>query len=312
MTDTLSRHVIEDQVSNDDPAFAAGLPVAEWRMFNDLDLPGAVNMAVDEALLESVIGGGQPVVRFYSWRPAALSLGVNQPVGEIDCEECANRGFSVVRRITGGRAVLHQHELTYSVIASESDPRVSGGVIESYRKISAALVEGLQSLGTTVTLAQPNRALFRAISASRHYNSLDELAQSSHGAICFDSASAYELTAHGKKLVGSAQARRGGALLQHGSILLDIDWDSWVSVFAYASDAGRQRARQKLPMRMTSLREELGRAVTAEEVQTALKRGFENTLAISLEAAALSDGEATAAGRFEQEKFGAEAWTARK
>ncbi len=271
-------------------------------------------MAVDEALLESVIGGGQPVVRFYSWQPAALSLGVNQSVGEIDREECANRGFSVVRRITGGRAVLHRHELTYSVIASESDPRVSGGVIESYRKISAALVEGLQFLGAHVTLAQPNRALFRGISAPRRSSGsdLDEMAESSHGAICFDSTSAYELTAHGKKLVGSAQARRGGALLQHGSILLDIDWDGWVSVFAYASDAGRQRARQQLPMRMTSLRDELGRDVTAEEVQSALKRSFESTLAISLEAAALSDVEAAAAHRLEQEKFGSEAWTARK
>lgn len=306
MTDILSQQIVETA--------ASGLPVAEWRIFNDRNLSGAFNMAVDEALLESVIGGGQPVVRFYSWQPAALSLGVNQSVGEIDREECTNRGFSVVRRITGGRAVLHRHELTYSVIASESDPRVSGGVIESYRKISAALVEGLQSLGAHVTLAQPNRALFRGISAPRRCSGsdLDAMAESSHGAICFDSTSAYELTAHGKKLVGSAQARRGGALLQHGSILLDIDWDGWVSAFAYASDAGRQRARQQLPMRMTSLRDELGRDVTADEVQSALKHSFESTLAISLEAAALSDVEAAAAHRLEQEKFGSEAWTARK
>src|SRR2546423_6510006 len=109
-------------------------------------------MALDEALLESVIGGGAPVVRFYTWQPATLSLGVNQPLGEVDAEECVRRGFGLVRRLTGGRAVLHQHELTYSIVVSEGDPRVSGGVVESYRKISTALVEGLRSLGADVTL----------------------------------------------------------------------------------------------------------------------------------------------------------------
>ena len=117
-------------------------------------MPGDYLMALDEVLLESVIAGGAPVVRFYTWKPAALSLGVNQPIGEVDPEECERRGFGLVRRLTGGRAVLHQHELTYSVIARENDPRVSGGVIESYRKISAALVAGLRSLGVEVSFGR--------------------------------------------------------------------------------------------------------------------------------------------------------------
>src|SRR5213594_257691 len=121
-----------------------------WRLIVTGPLPAATNMALDETLLDSVIRGGLPVVRFYTWQPATLSLGVNQPLGEVSAEECARRGFDLVRRMTGGRAVLHQHELTYSVAARESDPRVSGGVIESYRKISVALVEGLRSLGVDV------------------------------------------------------------------------------------------------------------------------------------------------------------------
>ncbi|HEY0069285.1 MAG TPA: biotin/lipoate A/B protein ligase family protein [Chloroflexia bacterium] len=282
-------------------------------MLVGFELPGPLNMAIDEALLESVMAGGAPVVRFYTWRPAALSLGTNQASGEIDRAECEARGFAVVRRLTGGRAVLHQHELTYSVIARENDPRVSGGVVESYRKISAALVEGLQTLGASVSLAAPDRALLRAMSA-RRVAVLDEEgeAQAGSSAVCFDAASAYELTAGGKKLVGSAQARRGGALLQHGSILLDIDWDAWVSVFAYASEAGKQRAYTKLPMRMTSLRDEVGRVVTPEEALAALVPAFERVLSISLEGAAMDPLEEATARKLAAEKYGSEAWTARR
>jgi lipoate-protein ligase A len=287
------------------------LPVDYWRLMPGFGFSGADNMAVDEALLESVIRGGPPVVRFYTWQPATLSLGVNQPVGEVDPVECARRGFGLVRRITGGRAVLHHHELTYSVIARENDPRVSGGVIESYRKISAALVEGFQALGADVQLAAPNRALIRALAEARRHATLDEEAESSHGAICFDAASAYELTAGGRKLVGSAQARRGSALLQHGSILLDIDWEAWVSVFAYASEAGKQRAFQKLPTRMTSLKQELNRTVTPEEVADALHPAFERVLSISLEPARLNEEEAASAMRLASEKYSADAWTLR-
>ncbi|MEO8289277.1 MAG: biotin/lipoate A/B protein ligase family protein [Chloroflexota bacterium] len=289
----------------------AALAVAPWRMVGGYDLPGDYLMALDEALLESVIAGGMPVVRFYTWRPATLSLGVNQPVGEIQPDECARRGFTLVRRLTGGRAVLHQHELTYSVIARENDPRVSGGVIESYRKISAALVDGLCSLGVDVSLAEPSRALYRAMSASRRQADAgsDTGGEGSHGAVCFDTASAYEITASGRKLVGSAQARRGGAILQHGSILLDIDWDAWVSVFSYATEEGKQRAYTKLPSRMTSLKHEFGRVVAPEEVQQALVRGFERNLKVELIPSLPSEAEEAHAQQLLREKYSTEAWT---
>src|SRR2546423_32504 len=223
-------------------------------------------MALDEALLESVIGGGAPVVRFYTWQPATLSLGTNQPLGEVDRAECERRGFGLVRRLTGGRAVLHQHELTYSIMVLDNDPRVSGGVMESYRKISQALVEGLRMLGAEAELAPVNRALHRQLAQSMRLAGNPDLDEASHGAVCFDAASDYELTLGGRKLVGSAQARRAGALLQHGSILLDVDWEAWASVFAYRTDEGRKRALEKLPMRMTSLKEALGCTVSPEEL----------------------------------------------
>ena len=133
----------------------------------------------------------------------------------------------------------------------------------------------------------------------------------SHGAVCFDAASAYEVTVGGRKLVGSAQARRGGAILQHGSILLDIDWDAWVSVFAYATPAGKDRAYSKLPTRMTSLRQELGRPVGAQEVQAALTISFERTMNISLLPANLSAHEQAETARLATEKYGAESWIAK-
>jgi lipoate-protein ligase A len=139
-----------------------------------------------------------------------------------------------------------------------------------------------------------------------------ELEQSDHGAVCFDTASAYELTASGRKLVGSAQARRGGALLQHGSILLDIDWEAWASVFAYASEVGRQRALQKLPTRMTSLRGELGREVSALEVCAALRESFERVFDLSLAEARPTDVERAAAGHLASEKYGSHSWTSSK
>jgi len=288
---------------------------AAWRLVYGFDLDGASNMAVDEALLESVIAGGQPVVRFYTWSPATLSLGVNQPVGEIDRAACDGRGFGLVRRITGGRAVLHQRELTYAVIARENNPRVSGGVLESYRKISAGLVEGLRTLGANVELSAYDREMHAALAVERRRRDLglagEEEVESAHGAVCFDATSAYELTAGSKKLVGSAQARRGGTILQHGSILLDIDWEAWASVFSYASEAGRERALRKLPTRMTSLKQELGRDISPDEVAEALRAAFERTLEISLEPATLDDRESMDAQRLVKEKYGAKEWTTR-
>ena len=288
---------------------------AKWRLICGDRLDGPWNMAVDEALLESVIAGGEPVLRLYTWAPATLSVGVNQPIREIDRDACEAHGFGLVRRITGGRAVLHQHELTYSVIAQENDPRVSGGVLESYRKISAALVDGLRALGVEVSLSLFDRDLHRTLAAERRQRDLglgDALeVEGGHGAVCFEATSAYEITAGGKKLVGSAQARRGGAILQHGSILLDIDWEAWASAFTYASEAGRERALGKLPSRMTSMKQELGRDISPAELAETLASSFERRLKIGLAAAPLRDDEYQVARRLAKEKYSGGEWTGR-
>lgn len=162
-------------------------------------------MAVDAALMESVRAGAPPVLRFYRWAPPCLSLGRNQPArGFYDLDAIRARGLDVVRRPTGGRAVLHHRELTYSVVLPD---RMLGGPRASYDAINRALARGLRRLGVPTEL-QPRGAARAAVPSL---------------APCFREPAAGEVVVHGRKLVGSAQFREGGVVLQHGSLLLEDD-----------------------------------------------------------------------------------------
>jgi lipoate-protein ligase A len=177
-----------------------------WRLLVDADADGAWNMAVDEVLLEGVAAGAvPPTLRFYQWAPPCLSLGYFQPFDVVDLEGCRRLGVDVVRRPTGGRAILHDRELTYSVALPASVLGQDGGVLPSYYRLSLALQDGLLRLGAPATLAPESAA--GGVAA--------------HGPVCFDRPSAHEILLYGRKLVGSAQMRRGGGLLQHGSILIE-------------------------------------------------------------------------------------------
>jgi lipoate-protein ligase A len=166
---------------------------------------GARNMAVDEALMDVARDGGV-ALRFYRWDPPCLSLGRNQAArGRYDLDAADRRGIEVVRRPTGGRAVLHDRELTYSVVAPSG---LWGGLRESYRRINRALLRGLAGLGAEVGAAEPGPE-GRAPGPGRR--------------ACFRDPLPGEIVAAGRKLVGSAQWRRDGALLQHGSLLLHDD-----------------------------------------------------------------------------------------
>ena len=163
------------------------------------------NMAVDEILLEN----DEPVLRFYRWKPAALSLGYNQKFSDIDADSCKKQGIDIVRRITGGKAVLHDDELTYSFIINES--KMPKGIVESYKIISCAIVKALDKLGIKAEMK--------------------EEVEKAGSAVCFNDPSYYEITVDGKKAVGSAQKRMNGKLLQHGSLLLGFDADKLGSLF---------------------------------------------------------------------------------
>jgi lipoyl(octanoyl) transferase len=180
------------------------MPRQTWRLIVTPPAAGAENMALDEALMDRARETGEWVLRVYSWNAPTISLGRNQSAhGRYDLARVRELGLGVVRRPTGGRAILHDREITYSVTAPVGD---AGDLRESYDRINRLLLSALRSLGVAATVASPS-----ARSASPGM------------APCFDEPASGELTLEGRKLAGSAQWRSEGALLQHGSILVADD-----------------------------------------------------------------------------------------
>ena len=165
-------------------------------------------MAVDEALVRSIATGARPAFRVYGWQPPAVSFGYAQRISrEVDAQKVRQRGIDIVRRPTGGRAVLHWNELTYSVVCPADNPIMGGNINEAYRKISEGLLSGIRTLGIDATF-EPRRQTQPSPRGK-------ELTSP-----CFTSTAQYEVTFKGRKLIGSAQQRIGTMLLQHGSLLL--------------------------------------------------------------------------------------------
>jgi lipoate-protein ligase A len=183
-----------------------------WRLINSGRQTGAMNMALDEALLHSVASGDSlPILRFYRWLPATVTLGYAQSVHtDLDLDVCKNAGIDVVRRSTGGRAVLHDQEVTYSVIAPLNAGLFGGSVLDCYRVISEVLQKALLQLGLPAQLV-PGKP------RGGHQNTTK--------AVCFSAPSQYELVIKDRKVAGSAQKRHGQAFLQHGSIPVEMDLD---------------------------------------------------------------------------------------
>ena len=272
-------------------------PLATWRLLNAGSADGATNMAIDEAILTAVAEGkSQPTLRFFAWEPPCLSIGYNQAMmDEIDITRCQQAGVDVVRRPTGGRAILHTDELTYSIVVPQGEPRVAGGVVESYRRLSAGLVRGLRLLGVDVVQAGAGHGQNADVSAA-----------------CFDAPSAYEVTAGGKKLVGSAQVRRREAVLQHGTLPLQGDIMRICGYLVVPSEERREELRRELRVRATSLELVLGRVIPLVQVAEALVRGFSEALNLYLELGKLSQHELALVQQLRREKYTSEAWNFRK
>jgi lipoate-protein ligase A len=255
------------------------LPHTTWRLLNTGLCDGATNMAIDEAILMAVAAGmSPPTLRFYGWSPPCVSVGYAQRLGdEIDLDACRRLGYSWVRRPTGGRAILHIDELTYSVVAPLQEPRVAGDILTSYRRLSAGLIAGLSLLGCDAVQADPE--------SSRHTPDLS--------AACFDVPSPYEVVAQGRKLVGSAQARRRRTVLQHGTLPLYGDVTRLCQVVAVQEPA-RAALQGTLRQRAVTLSEALGRPVFWSEAADALAQGFAQALNLTLVPQDLSDEERAA------------------
>ena len=274
-------------------------PLATWRLLITRPAAGATNMALDEAIMQSLADGvGNPTLRFYQWDPPCLSLGYNQPWTDVDESACTRLGYDWVRRPTGGRAILHRDELTYSVVVGAGEPRVAGGIVESYRRLSQGLLTGLRILGTDVFQTQEKKN--------------GNLQQ---GAACFDTPSNYEITVEGKKLVGSAQVRRRGQVLQHGSLPLVGDLDGifgCLRACADESQASTSRVqRSSLRPYACTLGQALKRSVSFDEAATALAQGFGDALNLRLEIGEVTEHECVLTDHLCQMRYGNEEWNRR-
>ncbi|MDN5385885.1 MULTISPECIES: lipoate--protein ligase family protein [Bacillus] len=273
-----------------------------WRFIDSGRQDPAFNMALDEALLywhsENKI---PPTIRFYGWNPPTLSVGYFQNIEkEINLDAVKKHGLGFVRRPTGGRGVLHDQELTYSVIVSEEHPEMPKTVTEAYRVISEGILEGFRELGLDAYFAIPR--------TEKEKQSL----KNPRSSVCFDAPSWYELVVEGRKVAGSAQTRQKGVILQHGSILLDLDEDKLFDLFIYKNDRLRERMQRNFKQKAVAINELAKEKVTIEEASEAFKKGFEKGLNIHLEPYELTEEETAFVADLAMTKYAADEWNYRR
>src|SRR6478609_2506534 len=271
---------------------------AKWRFIDSNNRSPYYNMALDEALLAWHSKGEiPPTIRFSGWNPPTLSIGYFQKAEkEINFDKVKELGLGFVRRPTGGRGVLHDEELTYSVIVSEEYPNMPKTVTEAYRVISEGLLEGFRSLGLEAYFAIPR--------SEEEKNSL----KNPRSSVCFDAPSWYELVVEGRKIAGSAQTRQKGVILQHGSILLEIDEDKLFSVFNYPNDRVKERMQRAFRSKAVAINAIAGRKISIEEAKKAFYKGFASALDIDLEPYTLSEEEEAYVEELARTKYGSDEW----
>lgn len=274
----------------------------KWRYLVTEAMSPEMNMAVDEAILQlHAEGKVPPTVRFYTWNPATLSIGYFQKaLKEINLEEVHKHGLGFVRRPTGGRAVLHDKELTYSVIVSEQHPKMPSSVTEAYKIISMGLLHGFQNLG------------LKAEMVSLASEEEKEKYSSPGSSACFDSPSWYELVVEGKKVAGSAQTRQKGVILQHGSILLDMDVELLFSLLNFSSDRLKLRMMESFRQKAVTINEVSSRPISLQEAIDAFGRGFASGLDVELVPGELTQEEQALAKELAQTRYGTEEWNLRR
>ncbi|QFF99418.1 lipoate--protein ligase family protein [Psychrobacillus glaciei] len=274
----------------------------KWYFINSGPCSPSYNMALDEALLDWHSEGLiPPVIRFYEWNPATLSIGYFQSVEkEIDLEAVERLGLGFVRRPTGGRGVLHEHELTYSVIVSEKYPDMPATVTEAYRVISEGLLLGFQNLGLDAYFSVPDT----------EEKKID--LKKPKSAVCFDTPSWYELVVEGKKVAGSAQTRQKGVILQHGAILLDLDEDKLIQTFKFASNEVRDRVKASLSKKAVAINKISQSPVSIDECKIAFKHGFEDALHIDLVEITLSEAQEQYVKELEEKRYANDVWNFKK
>lgn len=246
-----------------------------WKCIESGPGSGSFNMEYDERIANQLLAGDEtPVLRLYRWEPWSISLGHNQEAAEIDEKRCKRDLMDIVRRPTGGRAILHAEELTYSVamiVEGGAETDSGGGVLEVYKVVAEALVAGLKLFGVDVELQRSQPAF-------------GELYQSPTSVTCFTSSARYEIESNGRKLVGSAQRRyRQGArevVLQHGSILIGPAHKTIVNYLRVKNESTRQQIQRELDGKTTDLAKLTEAPVNHHRLAACIKKGFENAMGV--------------------------------
>ena len=247
----------------------------QWRLLKTNFSTAFTNMAIDRAVLVmSSKGGVLPTLRFYGWEPSAISIGYFQSLEEeVDLDTCRKLGVDYVRRITGGGAVFHEEELTYSIVIPENHPQIPENILESYGKICGAVMRGLDNLGIESKYVPIN-----------------------------------DIITGGRKISGNAQTRKSKTVLQHGTVLTDVDVEKMFSVLKVPNEKIKDKLIADVRQRVTSIKHVLGKEIRFEDVAKAMKSGFEQEFDIEFVEELLSEEEKELARKFEKECFSARDW----
>lgn len=254
-----------------------------WRVILDKDRSAAMNMALDEALhLSCAEPGGSPTLRLYGWNKPSLSIGYSQRMGDVCMEYCKSAGMEIVRRPTGGRAVLHGHDVTFGIsIKEDRIPEGCTGVRTSHKWLMAGIVEGLKSLNLQADLGA---------------NPGDKVLRHAHTGNCFAHTAECDVRVGAVKAVGAAQVRRFGALLQQGSVPVNRPTVDIGRIFT-----GRAEEMQ-LP---------IPSGISKEAIQKAIVEGFQQALGIQMLADGLTEREIETAKSLASNKYSTDEWTFR-
>jgi lipoate-protein ligase A len=251
----------------------------KWRLLQSGYNNAYRNMAIDRAVMVSNSKKSvPPTVRFYGWKPSAISIGYFQSLeDEVELETCNKLNIDYVRRITGGGAVFHENELTYSIVISESNPLIPKNILDSYGRICGAIIKGLRNLGIDSIYAPIN-----------------------------------DILSDGKKISGSAQTRKIQTVLQHGTVLIDVDSERMFSVLKVPNEKIKDKMISNVNERVTSIRHILGENISFDEIANSMKKGFEKEFNINLFEGELTKKELELTKKFEEEYFSSYDWNHRR
>lgn len=247
----------------------------EWRFLNTGFNDAFYNMAVDRAIMvASSEDRIPPTVRFFAWKPSAISIGYFQSLDEeVDINKCNSLNIDYVRRITGGGAVFHEKELTYSIVIPENHHEMPGNILESYKRICGAVMRGLENFDVPCT--------YRPIN---------------------------DILSDGKKISGNAQTRQKNTILQHGTILLDVDVEKMFSLLRVSNEKMKDKLIKNVKESVTSVKHVAGRDVSYNDLLDDIKKGFEEEFDIVLIDGSLSDYEKELVKDFKQNIFSDKNW----